>query len=84
MALIGLARARVAAGDTTGAKAAYDQFLDLWSGADADLPLLAEARRERAALKEGHGPSLAYALISVANAPVLAIGNDVSRGHAPG
>jgi len=51
MALIGLARARVAAGDTTGAKAAYDQFLDLWSGADADLPLLAEARRERAALK---------------------------------
>ena len=50
-ALIGLARARVAAGDAAGAKAAYDQFLDLWSHADADLPLLAEARRERAALK---------------------------------
>ncbi|MGE5834106.1 MAG: protein kinase domain-containing protein [Acidobacteriota bacterium] len=50
-ALIGLARARVAAGDAAGAKAAYDQFLDLWSKADADLPLLAEARRERAGLK---------------------------------
>ena len=50
-ALIGLARARVAAGDASGAKAAYDQFLALWAGADADLPLLAEARRERAALK---------------------------------
>ena len=50
-ALIGLARARVAAGDASGAKAAHDQFLGLWAGADADLPLLAEARRERAALK---------------------------------
>jgi len=50
-ALIGLARARVAAGDASGAKAAYDQFLGLWAGADADLPLLGEARRERAALK---------------------------------
>ena len=51
VALIGLARARVAAGDVAGATAAYDQFLDLWKHADADLPLLAEARRERAALK---------------------------------
>ena len=50
-ALIDLARARVAAADTAGAKAAYDQFLDLWKGADADLPLLLEARKERAALK---------------------------------
>ena len=49
--LIGLARARVAAGDTAGAKVAYDQFLDLWKSADADLPLLLEARRERDALK---------------------------------
>jgi tetratricopeptide (TPR) repeat protein len=50
-ALIGLARARVAAGDAAGAKAAYDQFLDLWAHADVDLPLLAEVRRERAGLK---------------------------------
>ncbi|HYN10579.1 MAG TPA: serine/threonine-protein kinase [Vicinamibacterales bacterium] len=50
-ALIGLARARAAAGDASGAKAAYDQFLSLWAGADADLPLLTEARRERAAVK---------------------------------
>ena len=51
LALTGLARARAAAGDTAGATAAYDQFLDLWKDADADLSLLAEARRERAALK---------------------------------
>jgi tetratricopeptide (TPR) repeat protein/predicted Ser/Thr protein kinase len=50
-AIVGLARARVAAGDVVGAKAAYDQVLDLWAHADADLPLLAEVRRERAALK---------------------------------
>jgi tetratricopeptide (TPR) repeat protein len=51
VALISLARARLAAGDVTGAKAAYDQFLDLWKDADADLQLLADARRERAALQ---------------------------------
>jgi serine/threonine protein kinase/Flp pilus assembly protein TadD len=51
VALIGVARARVAAGDAAGAKAAYDEFLALWANADADLPLLAEVRRERAALK---------------------------------
>ena len=50
-ALVGLARAHVAAGDAAGAKSAYDQFLNLWSDADADLPLLAEVRKERAALK---------------------------------
>jgi eukaryotic-like serine/threonine-protein kinase len=50
-AIIGLARARLAAGDSPGATAAYDQFLDLWAHADADLPLLADVRRERAALK---------------------------------
>ena len=50
-AFVALARAREAAGNREGAKATYDQFLTFWSNADADLPLLAEARRERAALK---------------------------------
>ena len=45
-----LARARAAAGDPAGAKQAYDRFLDLWREADPDLPLLADAKRERAAL----------------------------------
>ena len=47
-----LAHARVlaAAGDSAGARQAYDRFLELWKDADADLPLLAEARRERARL----------------------------------
>jgi eukaryotic-like serine/threonine-protein kinase len=50
-ALIGLARALAATGDTAGAKRAYEQFLDLWKNADPDVPLLLEARRELAALR---------------------------------
>ena len=44
-ALLGLARARLAAGDTTGSAVAYAHLLDNWSHADADIPALAEARR---------------------------------------
>ena len=51
LALINLGRARAAAGDITGARAAYDRLLEFWKDADADLPLLAAVRRERAALK---------------------------------
>ena len=51
MALVYLGRARAAAGDTAGARAAYDRLLEFWQDADADLPLLAAVRRERAALK---------------------------------
>ena len=43
--LLGLARARLAAGDTTGSAVAYTHLLENWSRADADLPALAEARR---------------------------------------
>jgi tetratricopeptide (TPR) repeat protein len=50
LAPLSLARVRAAAGDAAGARQAYDRFLDLWRNADADLPLLVEARRERAAL----------------------------------
>jgi hypothetical protein len=51
IAMVSLARVRAAMGDVAGAKQAYDQFLDYWKDADSDLPLLAEARKERAALK---------------------------------
>jgi tetratricopeptide (TPR) repeat protein len=44
-ALLGLARARHAAGDEAGAAEAYRTLLDNWRDADPDLPALAEARR---------------------------------------
>ena len=43
-ALLGLARARTAAGDRAGAREAYRQLLANWHAADADLPQIAEAR----------------------------------------
>ncbi len=44
LALLGLARARVAAGDRAGAAGAYRQLLAVWRNADADLASLAEAK----------------------------------------
>jgi hypothetical protein len=38
-------------GDTTKAKAAYQDFLTLWREADPDIPLLNEAKAEYAKLK---------------------------------
>ena len=43
-ALLGLARARRAAGDGQGAAEAYSRLLDNWRHADADAPALKEAR----------------------------------------
>lgn len=45
-----MARALSAAGNAARSRAAYDAFLDSWKDADPDAPLLAVARRERAAL----------------------------------
>jgi serine/threonine protein kinase/tetratricopeptide (TPR) repeat protein len=47
---LGLARAAALAGDKPKAKKAYGDFLTLWKDADSDLPALAEARKEVAAL----------------------------------
>lgn len=44
-ALLGLARARLALGDTAAASRAYEQLLDNWRDADRDLAALSEARR---------------------------------------
>ncbi|HYM23203.1 MAG TPA: serine/threonine-protein kinase, partial [Vicinamibacterales bacterium] len=41
-----LGRAWAAAGSTAKAKAAYTDFLALWKGADADVPILKDARAE--------------------------------------
>ena len=43
-ALLGLARARHAAGDAPGAADAYGKLLENWRDADPDVPALAEAR----------------------------------------
>ena len=50
-AQVGLARALVAAGDTAGARKAYEAFLGLWKSADPDVPLLVAAKKEYAALR---------------------------------
>jgi cytochrome c-type biogenesis protein CcmH/NrfG len=44
-ALLGLARAKRAAGDSAGASAAYRQLLANWHAADPGIPGLDEARR---------------------------------------
>jgi len=48
---LGAARAWVIAGDSAKAQKAYRDFFAMWKGADADLPVLAQAKKEFAALK---------------------------------
>ena len=45
-----LGRALLMAGDTAGAKSAYQHFLTLWKNADPDIPILQQARAEFAKL----------------------------------
>jgi hypothetical protein len=52
MALLGLARAELAAGDVAASSAAYQNFLTEWKDADPDLPVLKAAKAESAKL--GH------------------------------
>ena len=51
LARLGLARAYAMEGDTAKAKAAYQDFLTLWKGADPDVPILNEAKAEYGKLK---------------------------------
>ncbi|HVS81756.1 MAG TPA: tetratricopeptide repeat protein, partial [Pyrinomonadaceae bacterium] len=51
LAHLGLARAAVLQGDTAKARKEYQDFLALWKGADADLPILIEAKKEYEKLK---------------------------------
>ena len=48
---LGLARARVLAGDVVAARTAYQDFLALWKDADPDIPILKQAKAEYAKLK---------------------------------
>ncbi len=54
---VGLARALAAQGNTVGAREEYKKFLDLWSQADADIPVLQEVKAEvaRRGLSSGFG-----------------------------
>ena len=50
LAHLQLGRAYAIAGDTAKAKAAYQDFFALWKDADADVPILNEAKAEYAKL----------------------------------
>jgi tetratricopeptide (TPR) repeat protein len=51
MARLGLARAATLQGDVASARKAYEDFFQLWKDANADLPIMIEARREYEKLK---------------------------------
>ena len=48
---LGLGRARALAGDTAGARTAYQDFFALWKDADPDIPILKQAKAEYAKLQ---------------------------------
>jgi hypothetical protein len=48
---LGLARAAAISGDTGKSRTAYQNFFALWKDADADLPVLIEAKKEYEQLK---------------------------------
>jgi eukaryotic-like serine/threonine-protein kinase len=52
LASLQLGRAFKLAGDATRAKAAYQVFLALWNAADSDVLVMAQARKESAAIKD--------------------------------
>jgi predicted Zn-dependent protease len=51
LAHLGLARSYAMQGDTTKARAAYQDFLALWKDADPDIPILIAAKSEYAKLQ---------------------------------
>ncbi|HYL45978.1 MAG TPA: tetratricopeptide repeat protein [Candidatus Limnocylindrales bacterium] len=51
LAHLGLARAYALQGDTSKARAAYQDFLALWKDADPDIPILKDAKSESAKLQ---------------------------------
>jgi hypothetical protein len=51
MAHLGLARAAALQGDVPKARKAYEDFFQLWKDANADLPIVIDARREYEKLK---------------------------------
>jgi len=52
LARLGLARSYVLMGDTARSRQAYEEFLASWKDADPDIPILKEAKREYAKLRQ--------------------------------
>ncbi|HKF52980.1 MAG TPA: protein kinase [Candidatus Acidoferrales bacterium] len=50
LAMLGVARARAMSGDTAGARTGYQDFFAYWKDADADIPVLQQAKAEYAKL----------------------------------
>jgi DNA-binding winged helix-turn-helix (wHTH) protein/Flp pilus assembly protein TadD len=50
LAFVGVARGAVLIGDTASARKGYENFFALWKDADADVPILIQARKEYANL----------------------------------
>lgn len=48
LAHLGLGRALAKQGDAASARRSYDEFFKLWEDADADIPVLIEAKKESA------------------------------------
>ena len=55
LARLQLARAQSATNDTSAAIGSYDAFLDLWRGADADIPVYVAAKSEYQQLRNRRG-----------------------------
>jgi eukaryotic-like serine/threonine-protein kinase len=51
LSYLGMARGYALAGDTERAKKAFQDFFELWKDADADIPVLKQAKAEYAKLK---------------------------------
>ena len=51
LAMLGTGRAATLSGDSARARSAYDDFFRLWKDADAQLPLVRQARQEYAVLR---------------------------------
>jgi eukaryotic-like serine/threonine-protein kinase len=51
LSYLGLARARALSRDRAGARTAYQDFFALWKDADANIPILKQAKEEYATLK---------------------------------
>jgi hypothetical protein len=51
LSVLGMARGQVLAGESQAARTSYERLFNLWSAADADLPIMKAARQEYARIR---------------------------------